>query len=109
MIDPIEENWNTIAEDFETTCQLSTIGAIDKKHVEIQVHNNNIINLFIIIKIWYIGIWYTGILVFGIHIDDAIYGVCFEISNAFITMLILNCRHRFVVVRATTFIEESKT
>lgn len=38
MIDQTEENWSTIAEAFETTCQFPhCIGAIDGKHVEIQV------------------------------------------------------------------------
>lgn len=38
LINPTEENWSTIAEDFETTCQFPhCIGAIDGKHVEIQV------------------------------------------------------------------------
>ncbi|XP_029660713.1 putative nuclease HARBI1 [Formica exsecta] len=37
MIDPTDENWSTIAEDVETTCQFPhCIGAIDGKHVEIQ-------------------------------------------------------------------------
>ncbi|KMQ85193.1 nuclease harbi1-like protein, partial [Lasius niger] len=37
LINPTEENWSTIAEDFETTCQFPhCIGAIDGKHVEIQ-------------------------------------------------------------------------
>lgn len=39
MIDPTEDNWRTIAEDFATTCQFpNCIGAIDGKHVVIQVH-----------------------------------------------------------------------
>ena len=38
MIDLTEETWNTIAEDFETACQFpNCIGAIDGKHVRIQV------------------------------------------------------------------------
>ncbi|XP_018312913.1 uncharacterized protein [Mycetomoellerius zeteki] len=37
MIDPTEDNWRTIAEDFATTCQFpNCIGAIDGKHVVIQ-------------------------------------------------------------------------
>ncbi|XP_029157964.1 protein ALP1-like [Nylanderia fulva] len=37
MIDPTEENWNTIARDFEAICQFpNCIGAIDGKHVIIQ-------------------------------------------------------------------------
>lgn len=39
MIDPTEDNWRTIAEDFAKTCQFpNCIGAIDGKHVVIQVH-----------------------------------------------------------------------
>ncbi|XP_018359880.1 PREDICTED: putative nuclease HARBI1 [Trachymyrmex cornetzi] len=37
IIDPTEENWNTIARDFEETCEFpNCIGAIDGKHVVIQ-------------------------------------------------------------------------
>ncbi|TGZ48591.1 hypothetical protein DBV15_11889, partial [Temnothorax longispinosus] len=37
MVDPTEENWSRIAEDFELICQFPhCIGAIDGKHVEIQ-------------------------------------------------------------------------